>query len=579
MQQRKSLEVYMSFQERSPGSFFPQWSWALLVSALSIPILVFLVRPGVGVFDWAKEVVYFDFILENLRARRLPLASIEELSSIARYPAAGHSTFFLGNPETFLFSPFLPILPLLGTLQFVKFLVGVHFLIAITGCFYLAQHLKWGRFQLALFATLFLGSPFLIQHIAVGYTPWINICYFPFLLAFLVAPSWRGTIISAIIIAIILVQGGSHPIVWILLYGAIFIALRTILTRHPKPLFLCFLAVTLGGIVASPRILATAFSFSDFSQALLPGYTVKQFVYWALTPPIFDESMSTKWIDFRGVDQNVGIWDAWLYWGLSPIFFAIVLIHSATRILRAERKLIEEQFLPLIAASIIPLALSFQGILSYLVDVIPLGGFLASVEKYPYRFSYMAYVGMALLSTQYYEIWKVELRSRWTKFLSATLLIMLLGGPLVFASYNWAKAASHVPINNYQIEFNQPLSNPFATQEGGQLTAALNKSTLEITNNAPNSSSDTGPELLYISPIPSRDLKWYSIRGVTHEAVITQDDKVGIRFHAPGIVEIAPKGEALLARLYPIYMSLVIALFAFAGFLVIRELMKIEAPP
>ncbi len=147
-------------------------------------LFVFLVDSRIGMYDWGKEMTYFNVIKISLtQYHSLPLFWWNP-QVYGGYPAISVGSFFLANPETFSFSPFIFLLFWMDTLFFMKILVCVICAIGIIGILKLSRKLKWQDGQCRIFIALFLFSPIIIQHLAIGYFPWLNLYLFPWLIFF-----------------------------------------------------------------------------------------------------------------------------------------------------------------------------------------------------------------------------------------------------------------------------------------------------------------------------------------------------------------------------------------------------------
>ena len=136
-----------------------------------IAILVFLFYPNIGMYDWEKEVLYCEFIKTSILEYKVFPMFMWNSSHLVGYPAVDQSAFFVGNPETFLFSPFIPLLLMLPPVLFLKLQVLIHFLIGWAGIQALSKICSWQPRQNRIFSALFLFSPIIIQHIALVFLP------------------------------------------------------------------------------------------------------------------------------------------------------------------------------------------------------------------------------------------------------------------------------------------------------------------------------------------------------------------------------------------------------------------------
>ena len=92
-----------------------------------VAILIFLLYPNIGMYDWNKEIQYSDFIKQSILIEKEFPTFMWNSGILSKYPAVEQSAFFAGNPETMLFSPFLPLLLIMPPVVFSKLLVLIHF--------------------------------------------------------------------------------------------------------------------------------------------------------------------------------------------------------------------------------------------------------------------------------------------------------------------------------------------------------------------------------------------------------------------------------------------------------------------
>lgn len=86
------------------------WEKGYLYLALSMLFFLLNQLSGrVGVFDWRKEIAYFQFIKESFTTfHSLPWFWWNKPQNLASYPGVSYTSNFVGNPETMLFLPLLP---------------------------------------------------------------------------------------------------------------------------------------------------------------------------------------------------------------------------------------------------------------------------------------------------------------------------------------------------------------------------------------------------------------------------------------------------------------------------------------
>lgn len=424
------------------------WEQGYLYAGISLALaLAFAVSPAVGILDWRKEIAYFEFIRTSIGTfRSLPWFWWNRPIFLAAYPAADYSSSFIANPETMLFSPFTPLLLTLEALPYIKLLVVVHCLIGIAGCFALRARLHWGSHQLRVYLILFLLSPFIIQHLAVGYTPWLNLYFFPWLIFFMADDAVIRRILGiAGVLGLVLLQGGSHVALWFALLLVMCAILKTILDRTPSHLIELVAVAIVTALLSFVRLYATVPVYGEFRQFFAAGYEPLSFLFWSLFPPLLVPPLaglltSTVWM-------GVPAWDAGLFWGASIVLTA-VLVMNFSRYQGQGRtskrgpissSLLTSVFIASLALLVLSFDSLFAGLIRILAAVVPVGP-LEAAEKYPFRLALPAFLGLSVVIAQHSEhIWDT-LRKLGSKAVASAplaargvgLLLLLVFGLLVF---------------------------------------------------------------------------------------------------------------------------------------------------
>ncbi len=403
-----------------------------------VAILIFLFYPNIGIYDWVKEIQYCDFIkLSILNYKVFPMFMWNN-GLLAGYPAVDQSAFFVSNPETLLFSPFIPLLLILPSAVFLKLLVLTHFLIGWVGIQVLSKTCGWQARRARIFSALFLFSPIIIQHIAIGYLPWINLFFFPWLLHFLLQDNfhkkWLG---SGIVLAVMLLQGGLHVFVWSGIFVAFFSFFQAIFRKDAKSLLSFLLSVLSACLLALPRVLTSFQSFGTFGQKFFSGYSSRAFLKWALIPPFFTPpTMDDIEFFIEEYIDGVPYWDGNLFWGfllICAIVLPFVIRFSIRNKDKTETAGRRADIHALAASSALILLLSFDGLyqkgISFISDMVFLPA-LKGMEKYPFRYAIPAYFGFSFVVSWYWE----DFLSFFTRVLNQTrkLALVFWGGFLRF---------------------------------------------------------------------------------------------------------------------------------------------------
>jgi hypothetical protein len=382
------------------------WERGHLYLALSfILFLLFALNPNVGISDWRKEVAYFQYMKASFcEFHAFPWFWWSRPAESGWYPAIAHTSSFVGNPETMLFSPFTPLLLWLDVLTHIKVLAVIHCTIGIAGALALGRRLSWNPQQRRFFAILFLLSPVVLQHLSFGYTPWLNIFFFPWLVFFL---SDRHPVTSiagsAMILALVMLQGGFHIFVLLAALTNFYFLARAIFERKWRHVVRPVVIVGLVALLSWPRIYATAQAYAGFSQPFEKGYNPLNFLVWAALPPVFLPQLDTFF--FKQMWMGAPSWDAGLFWGFALVMLAVFLRRRwPVRDIDVPASGHALSYRALFWAALVLLLASFGPLFEWFVSAvnsvvrIP---FSKAAEKYPYRFALSSYLAFSLVLAAY----------------------------------------------------------------------------------------------------------------------------------------------------------------------------------
>ena len=420
------------------SSFFREHRYSLIAFAA---VQIFFFYPNIGIYDWDKEILYCDFIKQSILDYRVFPMFMWNSGYLAGYPAVDQSAFFASNPETLLFSPFIPLLLIMPSVVFLKLLVLIHFLIGWAGIQALSNICGWQARQTRIFSALFLFSPIIIQHIAIGYLPWINLFLFPWLLNFFLHENflkkWLG---SGIVMALIMLQGGLHVFVWSGFFFAFFSFFQTVFRKDLKSLLLFLISGFSACLLALPRVFTSFQSFGTFGQKFFSGYSLRAFLKWALIPPFFTPpTMDDIEFFIEEYIDGVPYWDGNVFWGF--LLICVIVLPFVIRLSfknkdKSETPGRKTDILALAASSALILLLSYDRLyekgISFISDLINLPA-LKGMEKYPFRFAIPAYFGFSFVAAWYWE----HYLDFFTRVLNQTreLAVVFWGGFLRFAAY------------------------------------------------------------------------------------------------------------------------------------------------
>ena len=158
--------------------------------------------------------------------------------------------------------------------------------------------------------------------------------------------------------------------------------------------------ILLSGFLSFARIYSSFIALNDFWQRSFPGFSITSFFQMALKLPLFFFSKIDdieSYFEFK-ID-GLPYWDAGVYWGPFLIIVLSLLVYFLFISRKLEKRSVNKYSLSILLSSLSILILSFGNIYSSLAGYLSqVTGFLAfeGVEKYPFRFSLLAYYGFSI---------------------------------------------------------------------------------------------------------------------------------------------------------------------------------------
>ena len=381
----------MSLRSRTPfakGDRAGSLVFAVLAAALICLFYGdFLFSDRFGILDWSKDLYYFAFIYDSLRSFYvLPVSFLHIPENITWFSTLQDLSYW-SNPEVLSLSPFLLLAFALPFVPFIKVLMGAHLVVAAWGLRLFAANLGWSLSQSVALLVLFLGNPWLVQHLAIGYSPQISLCLVPALAALLTRREYGPLAWGAacLLDALIFYQGALHLFVWTNLAIAVYAAAKAVLDRR---------------MTAAVR---AAFLFAGSFVLVVPKMHAVQAVYgaWQRIPGTGYASLGDLWglltdadfpmFDFPATYSQYGVafYDASILVG--PLFCVAAVWLGLDTLARAAFRRRQMGELPgrtdssalgAVIAAIVFLVLGWGTVWRQICQIVPL---LAS-EIYPFRY-------------------------------------------------------------------------------------------------------------------------------------------------------------------------------------------------
>lgn len=358
-----------------------QWLFAFALAAGLVlwSSAGFLLGEGVGIYDWQKELHYYHYLAGSLREYgQIPLSFVAVPVRLAGFPVLTQTSSYWGNPEVPVISPLLPLLLWIPPVAFVKASLAFHLVVACAGAFVLAARLGIGASGALSLALLTAGNPWLMQHQAIGYTPWMAAGYLPLIAALLVREVRpRNVAAAAALLALLVYQGALHVFLWSVEVLIVLGACGALRTRQTRPLRLALQTVTGALILALPRLVAIGLAVGGMVRAPAASYSSVA----ELGGLLVDASSPLYPADILRHTHGTVFYDASFYCGrwLLALGGLLLAVHPFLRRASARSPLVAFDVWATIAVFV---ALGWQGTWSLVIHWLP----WASAQNYPYRF-------------------------------------------------------------------------------------------------------------------------------------------------------------------------------------------------
>jgi hypothetical protein len=358
---------------------------AIWYSAAAVGLILlwdgrFLLTQKIGIWDWDKESYGLEFLKSALHeGSLLPLSFLTIPHDIATYPALFQSVSYWANPEVLTLSPFLVFLPFVSVPVFFKLYFFGHLLIAAAGMYLLGRRLRLRTTSTLLLFVLLILNPWLLQHLTIGYTPWITVCWIPFVVASLLRPPTIGWFLTGTLAdGLILYEGGLHIFLWlnatIVLVALALAAIRRS-AAHVRPVALILLGTA---ILTLPKLVAIHAAYGNWVRPIQSSYAGAHDLWGLLT-----DTTTNVWELPRAYHvYGTGVYDGAMFTGRLFLATLVVLVALLVwRTIRGDDRGVAVGW-ALLAVAALWLVLGWDGIWG------TLAGWIGALhfEIYPFRF-------------------------------------------------------------------------------------------------------------------------------------------------------------------------------------------------
>jgi hypothetical protein len=390
----KAVPETAAVREASPESIHRGLSWLWqgrrkLWLYLSISVVLifiwdgrFLLSPNVGILDWKKELYYFHYLHSNILEFGIsPISFVYPLPpNLGYFPVLIRTLSCWANPEMLVFSPLLILVPFFSTVGFIKVYFFLNLVIAAGGALILSRRLGFDHYEALIFFVLIVLNPWLMQHMAIGYTSYVPCCLIPLVTAMLIGPfSIRDLVIASCANALIIYGGGQHVFMWLNASLGLFCLVHTLRRRDRSFLAKLLVFYLMSVLLVFPRVVAVLVVFRGFRRDILGSYSSIRDLWGVLTDtkaPLYDLPRSDGIFGTSPYDAIMGI-SAW---------FIVLLVGCVIWSLYQYFKSADfaarfPSFELLLLASVFCI-FGWDGVWSRLAHILP----LLDSEIYPWRF-------------------------------------------------------------------------------------------------------------------------------------------------------------------------------------------------
>jgi len=320
----------MTFKRNLFGQLLNFWKKGYLyIFIASLIYLIWYLSGNVGILDWAKEISYFEYFKTSFNDyNSLPYFWWNILDEVAWRPPIPGTSALVANPETALFSPFMPLLYFFEPQTFMKLYIIIQFIIGVVGLFLLKNKLRWNNSQFRIFTILFLFSPIIMQHIAVAYFTWYNFYLFPWLVLFIAEKNHIKSIVGiSAALGLIVLQGGIYIVQYLGLFYVLYEVFHIILEKDWKRIIRLIFIPIIAVLLSWARLSTTATVYGEYIRPWveIDGYNLPFFLFYALIPTITISPLNLIFhSDYLG--WSLTPHDSGLFWGAALVMLIIVTL-------------------------------------------------------------------------------------------------------------------------------------------------------------------------------------------------------------------------------------------------------------
>jgi hypothetical protein len=355
------------------------------------------------ILDWSQEGPRLLFLQQALKQGKPPLFIDSPMIETSR---------FLGIPDTL----FAPQIFLLHVLPLGKFVL-VNTLLNYAAGFFILRRIKirlgWSMVPFIVAAPLALLNGFILSHIAVGHTMWVNAFLMPWLvLLYLSLPregiDWGCVLHVSLFSLVIVLQGGFHFALWswgfLLLVGL----------QKNKSLKTVLLSILFSVLTSLIRILPASMTFFKNDRRFIAGFRTLHDLLRSLIQLQLPEEAQAM------MNSGLPNWETNFYIGLLGGLFILFFAVGIPLLQKEENRWYLGLWTPLLILTVLSIGQVFR-----LTNLLPFG--LAHAERVSSRFFFIPLLFLIVIAGDTLNQWlgKRFNQSRYWLFLLGAEVILM----------------------------------------------------------------------------------------------------------------------------------------------------------
>ncbi len=387
-----------------------QWWIDGLAIAVVFLLMGFVVGRGLNwgnipfdFLDWSQEGPRYLFLQQALAKGQLPLFIESPMIETER---------FLGVPDTLLV-PQLVALPHLSLGKFILLNALLNYCVGFYLLLRLKRRLGWSLAPFLVTAPLALLNGFIIGHLNVGHTMWVNAFLLPwFILLILELPKqgidWRWILNFSLYSLVLFLQGGFHFALWswafLLICGVLKnISLKTVL-----------LSILFSILAAMVRILPASITYFDNDRRFIAGFrTLNDLVQSLIHLQLPEEAQDL-------MNSGLPNWETNFYIGLVGGGLILVFAIAIPLYQKEKQRWFAHLWIPLIIFSVLSIGQIFR-----FTNLLPFGW--AHAERVSSRFFIIPLLFLIVIGGDTFNQWWQALKGRslyWLVFLAIEVILL-----------------------------------------------------------------------------------------------------------------------------------------------------------